>query len=223
MDVRGPAFESGAGGNRLAAKADRIGGDKGNQIRRGIVPGGGAQQLAVEAENESPLGLAEPYGTFGQRIEDRLDIDGGTADYLQQFARRRLLVERHAEIAVLCLHFLEQPHILNGDHRLVGEGGQQFDALGAERPCFNSAHAENPDGLALPQQRDGQIGPEAKPRRHCAAFRKLIGGFAGIVQMDRFAVQDSSTAHIASSDGPFTEVERNGSVVRLHRERIHRP
>ena len=38
----------------------------------------------------------------------------------KNFARRRLLLQRFLE-------FLEQPHVLDGDHGLVGEGFEQLD------------------------------------------------------------------------------------------------
>ena len=36
--------------------------------------------------------------------------------------------------SVRCLHLVEQPHVLDRDHRLVGKGGDQFDLLVSERP-----------------------------------------------------------------------------------------
>jgi hypothetical protein len=33
------------------------------------------------------------------------------------------------EFACARLHLVEQPHVLNGDHRLMGEGGKQLDLL----------------------------------------------------------------------------------------------
>ena len=35
--------------------------------------------------------------------------------------------------SVRCLHLVEQPHVLDGDHRLVGEGLNQLDLLVGER------------------------------------------------------------------------------------------
>ena len=34
-----------------------------------------------------------------------------------------------AQIVGARLHFVEQPHVLDRDHRLVGEGRHQFDLL----------------------------------------------------------------------------------------------
>ena len=79
------------------------------------------QQLAVEAEDQRPFGLAEPDRVLGQRLEDRLEIEGGAADHLEQLAGRRLLLERDPQLAVARLQLGEQAHVLDGDDRLVGE------------------------------------------------------------------------------------------------------
>ena len=39
---------------------------------------------------------------------------------------------------VRCLHVFEQPHVLDRDHRLVGEGCDQLDLLVGERAHFDS-------------------------------------------------------------------------------------
>ena len=39
---------------------------------------------------------------------------------------------------VRCLHLVEQPRVLDRDHRLVGEGGDQLDLLVGERPHCRS-------------------------------------------------------------------------------------
>src|SRR5436190_4666588 len=38
------------------------------------------------------------------------------------------------ELAALFLNFIKQPHVLDGNHRLIGEGGRDFDVLVDERP-----------------------------------------------------------------------------------------
>ena len=61
-------------------------------------------------------------------VEHRLRVGDRAADHLQDLAGRRLLLER-------LLRLVEQPHVLDRDHRLVGEGLQQLDLLLAERPA----------------------------------------------------------------------------------------
>src|SRR5262249_34934656 len=45
----------------------------------------------------------------------------------------RLMLARQLELPVLVLDFVEQAHVLDRDHRLVGEGGEQLDLLVGER------------------------------------------------------------------------------------------
>ena len=69
--------------------------------------------------------VAQPRGIFGNGIQHRLDIRRRAGDDAQDFARRRLLLQR-------LLEFLEQPHVLDGDHGLVGEGFKQLDLRRSE-------------------------------------------------------------------------------------------
>jgi hypothetical protein len=47
------------------------------------------------------------------------------------------------------LQLLEQAHVFNGDHRLVGERLEQLDLLVRERSDFHPADHDRPDGLSL--------------------------------------------------------------------------
>ncbi len=78
-------------------------------------------QLAVEPEDGAQQSVAQPHGASHDRIEDRLDVRRRLADHAQDLARRGLLLQRLAEIAVARLQLLEQPRVLDRDHRLVGE------------------------------------------------------------------------------------------------------
>src|SRR5438874_5911280 len=51
-------------------------------------------------------------------------------------SRRRLLLQRLGEIGVIGLQLAEQPRVLDGDGRLVGEGLQQADLTVVEWPNF---------------------------------------------------------------------------------------
>ena len=55
-------------------------------------------------------------------VEHRLDVGGRARDHAQDLAGRGLLLEGLGEVAVARLELLEQPHVLDGDDRLVGEG-----------------------------------------------------------------------------------------------------
>ena len=64
-------------------------------------------------------------------IQNGLNVRRRAGDNTQDLARRRLLLQR-------LLEFLEQPHIFDRDHRLVGEGFQQLDLRRGERAHLNA-------------------------------------------------------------------------------------
>ena len=60
---------------------------------------------------------------------------GELRDDAQDLAGRRLLLQRFGEVAVASLQLREQPHVLDGDDRLIGEGLEQRDlVVGEPRP-----------------------------------------------------------------------------------------
>ena len=97
------------------------------QLGGDVVGGDDSQDLTVEAVDERTFGLAQPDRVLGQRVEDRLEIERGPPDHLEQLAGRRLLLERDAQLAVAGLQLGEQAHVLDGDDRLVGERAEQSD------------------------------------------------------------------------------------------------
>src|SRR6516164_3869633 len=76
-------------------------------------------------------------------------------------ARCGLLLERFLEIARPGLHLLEQLDILDGDHRLVGEGLQQLDMLGRECPGFLARDRDDPGRTRVAVHRHKQQAAKA--------------------------------------------------------------
>ena len=56
-----------------------------------------------------------------------------------------LLCQRLGEIIGALAQFVEQPRVLDGDDRLVGEGLDQRDLLVAERPHFLAVNGDRAD------------------------------------------------------------------------------
>ena len=71
--------------------------------------------------------VAQPSRILSNHIQHWLDVRRRAGDHAQDFARRGLLLQCLSEIAVAFLQFFEQPHVLDGDHRLVSEGFEQLD------------------------------------------------------------------------------------------------
>src|SRR5215471_2955387 len=69
----------------------------------------------------------------------------------------RLVLARQFELAVLVLDFLEQPHVLNRDHALVGEGRGKLD-LPIGEPSHRAAYQDNyANRDSFTQQRDPEF------------------------------------------------------------------
>jgi len=62
--------------------------------RRDAAHGGGVERLAIEARQETELGLAQPHRLFEHRVEHWGEIAGRAVDDPQYLRRRGLLVER---------------------------------------------------------------------------------------------------------------------------------
>ena len=54
------------------------------------------------------------------------------------------------------LDLLEQPRVLDGDHRLIGKGGHEFDLLRRERLHLVSREKDGADQCAFPQERHAE-------------------------------------------------------------------
>ena len=109
------------------------------------------EELTVEPVDKAVLGLAEPRRAFGDHVEHRLNIGRRPTDDVEHFADRGLIFERFLHLARARVHVLEQPHVLDRDHRLVGEGRDQIDLLGREWTHVRAAQRKGTDRLLLPQ------------------------------------------------------------------------
>jgi hypothetical protein len=95
------------------------------------------------AQSEFPAGVVEHIDCASLSVgelcslgddggKDRLEVDA-RIDCLSDLAERAQLADRLAELARARLYFVEQPRVLDRDHRLIREGGKQLDLLVGER------------------------------------------------------------------------------------------
>jgi hypothetical protein len=78
------------------------------------------------------------------------------------------LLQGFGELASALLLGLEQPYILNCDHRLVGESGDELNLLLAERLYLGSCQKQHADRKSLAQKRNTErctIVPEIQKHR----------------------------------------------------------
>ena len=150
----------------------------------------------VEVEG-AELGSADARRILQHSLEHRLQLAGRAANDLQHLRGRGLLLQRLGELSRARLHLVKQPHVLDRDHRLVGEGGEQLDLLISERLNVEPRRHQDADELPVAQQRHAQ---------HSAvlfqAARLQEGQFGigvGVRDMDGFA----SKHHTADDRRPI--------------------
>ena len=68
----------------------------------------------------------------------------------KHFRGRGLLFQRLGQIVGALAQFLEQPRVLDGDHRLLGEVGDEIDLLVGEWPDFLAVDRDGADQLVFP-------------------------------------------------------------------------
>ena len=98
------------------------------------------RSMAPNSASQMRVAFASMASNTGSSSPGELDDD------LQHLERRRLLLQRSDELARARLHLVEQPHVLDRDHRLVGEGRDQLDLLVGERPQLGRCSAMTPIG-----------------------------------------------------------------------------
>ena len=105
--------------------------------------------------------LEQHLGEADDRVERRAELVRHVGKEL------RLVPVRGLELPALVLDLAEQPHVLDGDHRLVGERPQERDVLVGEWPGVVAPDEDRADALALPEHRCRDGGLDA---HHLPAF-----------------------------------------------------
>src|SRR5262245_3004361 len=72
---------------------------------------------------------ANPGGALDDGVEDRLHVSRRAADDAEHLSRCRLMLQGLTQFRVALLKFFEEPHVLDGDDSLIGEGLKQLDLL----------------------------------------------------------------------------------------------
>ena len=142
----------------------------------------GRKSLAIVGAKLAERSAAQPHRLFQHRVEHRRQIAGRGVDHLQHLGGRGLLLQRLALLG-------QQPRVLDRDHRLIGEGADEFDLPVGERLDPLAREHDDPDRLALAQQRHAKRGPLlAEPDRVVRIARN--GGH--VVNMHGAALRDGS-------------------------------
>ena len=152
--------------------------------RQRPVSGHQPQDVPVQAEDDRIRGAADPRGVLGHRVHDRLEIGRRAGDHPQDLGGRRLLLQGLRQLAVPHLQLLEQPHVLDRDHRLVGEGLEELRSAsprragpppggsGSRRPALPRAGAAWPGRVRPPADRAVSGAPASPGTRSPAALSR---------------------------------------------------
>ena len=128
-----------------------------------------------------------------------------------------------AQFCVALAEFLEQPDVLDGDDRLVGEGFEERDLLVGERINLSPSNIDHPDGEYPPAATGGKHGPNPDAIWR-ASPEILSSNFSKVMDMNRFAVDDRSAGTGRVKAPVFPSDPRQRSVMSLLVQSIvHRP
>ena len=92
------------------------------------------------------FGAAQTCGGRYKSVEHRLKIESRAADDLQHLGGRGLLVQCLGQLVCALLLRIEEAHVLDGDHRLIGEGPQQPDLAVGKRSDMLTGNGDCSNG-----------------------------------------------------------------------------
>src|SRR5262249_28605819 len=140
------------------------------------------------------IGPAYPSRALRNRVEHGLNIRRRTSDNTQDFTRRSLLFQRLFE-------FLKQSHILDGDHRLIGESLEKRDLLLGEGSNFCTANRNYSNRSSLSQQWRAKDRPSSSVLLEESRFWKLAVKFSrDVMDMDCRPVDHRPSCRIATME-----------------------
>ena len=131
---------------------------------------------------------------------------------MADFAQRPQLADRLRKFVRARLHLVEQPHVLDRDHRLIGEGGDQLDLLVRERPYGASYERDDADRISFTQQGNSKDGPKTKRLLHVQIrvfrVRQHVGHMNGLCCRHRSSDDASSPAFVWDGLDILNDVRR---------------
>src|SRR5215813_12290426 len=111
------------------------------------------RNVALRPVDPPHVRVAEAHCRLDQCIEHRFQIERRAADYLEHVGGGGLLLQRLAELLRALLHVVEQPYVLDRDHRLACESCQQCNLLVREWPYLGATDQKSANGFVLPLAR----------------------------------------------------------------------
>ena len=155
-----------------------------------------------------------PRRALDDGVEHRLHVRGRAADDAEHLGCRRLMLQGFAQFRVALLEFFEQPHVLDRDHRLIGEGFEQSDLFFGERTNLVRRILITPIGT--PSRSSGMASAVRIPV--CLREPEIPGNPSSssaskIVDMDRLPVENGSTSWRSAIDRSPTLAKQVGRSI----------
>jgi hypothetical protein len=125
------------GGSRVGAQ--RFAAQIVGQRRRHVLKGDCVEDIAVILVKHTKLGFAELRRIRKHGLEHRRQLAGRAADHAEHFRGCRLLLQGFPQL-------VQQPGVIDGDHRLARKAREQRDLLIGERadlPAIDRHHADH--------------------------------------------------------------------------------
>ena len=94
---------------------------------------------------------------------------------LTDFAEGFELAHRACQFVGSLIQFFEQPHVLDGDHRLVGEGFKEFDLRRGEGAHLDATCGQRSNEFPLLTKGNGQEGARSRRRNPALGNRSARG------------------------------------------------
>ena len=206
-----PAFEGRPPRDGSAPEPNRVPPPQLGVLGRATVARRPLEQFAVEPIDVAVLGTAQPDRTLDQGLQDRLDVDRWSS----------LISFKTSLVAVCCSSASvrsrfrasssrEQPHVLDGDDGLVGEGLEERDLLGGEGTGLGSPTTEMTP-RASPSRSSG-VARMCDSRRR--AWPRRSGNSASAAISSTWIVRRSRTARPARGRRPGQLAQRQRIVQR---------
>src|SRR5262249_22617667 len=145
--------------------------------------------FSIKKEHVGIETLAELHHATRDGVEHGLRVRGRAGDYLEDLARRR-------QVPVPRLQFSEQPRVLDGNDRLVGEGLEQGDLLLGELSRLGPVDGDHSDRRSVAEHWHPDNASKTAEERILARVLR-IG--EQIRKLDDTSTENSASGHLGTA------------------------
>src|SRR5262245_60733703 len=172
-------------------------------------------KLAATLEDDPIFGFADPHGGLDKGVQHGLKVKCRSTDDFEHIRSRSLLLEGFSQLIGTHPYLLEQPYVLNGNHRLIRKGLEQFELLVAERAHLRSSYSQSTNRLIILHQRRGSNRSMTGSQGCFSTDWKLLNGGLEIKDVLQFPVTERSAGNRIPRKRHWFEIQRDRTMMRL--------